>query len=86
MKGKEYLFQTATKNIIIGFGASSAANFDKYVGDFDSSVKGSLKIAGTTDVTVVPEFPLAAILGITAVIGVVAILSRTKMFPSWNKI
>ena len=81
IKAKGYTFQTATKNIFVMYASSSSANFDKYVGQFDSAV-GTLKISNTVDVTVVPEFPIAAIAGIAAVIGVIAVLGRTKFIRS----
>ena len=82
-KGKGYVFQTADKNIIVMFGSSSSSNFDKYVGQFDSSMN-TLQIANTVDVTAVPEFPLAGVAGIAAIVGVIAILGRTKIFSMFR--
>jgi hypothetical protein len=43
---------------------------------------GTLKISNAVDVNVVPEFPVAAIAGIASVIGVIAVLGRTKFIRS----
>lgn len=81
IKAKGYTFQTDTKNISILYASSSSANFDKYVSQFDGAV-GTLKISNAVDVNVVPEFPVAAIAGIASVIGVIAVLGRTKFIRS----
>lgn len=78
-KVKGYMFQTDSKNVLVMYGSSSSANFDKYVGAFDSAV-GTLKIANTVDVMVVPEFPIAATAAIAGVVGIIAILGRTKAY------
>jgi hypothetical protein len=76
-RSKMYSFQTEERFYMVAYAANSEGDYDGNVGAFDSSVN-TLTIENTIEAPAIPEFPLAAIGAIAAVIGTIAVLGRTR--------
>lgn len=81
IKSKYDVAQTSSSYIIVSYRANSTSNYDSQVATFDSAV-GNLQIANTLQAPAIPEFPIAAIGIIVAImVGAVVVLGRIRPIP-----
>jgi hypothetical protein len=76
-KSKMYSFQTEERFYMVAYTSNSEGDYDENVGAFDGSVD-TLTIENTIGAPAIPEFPVAVVGAMAAVIGLAAVLGRTR--------
>lgn len=77
-KSKMYSFQTEERFYMVAYTSTSDGDYEENVGAFDGSVD-TLTIENTIEAPAIPEFPVAVVGAVAAVIGLAAVLGRTRL-------